>query len=69
MPATCWAPASIRLTCREGDETRTIVFSGDIGNADQPIIRDPPVLRQGRLCPHGVHLRRPQPHRGLELHR
>lgn len=33
--------ASIRLTCHEGDETRTIVFSGDIGNVDQPIIRDP----------------------------
>ena len=33
--------ASIRLICREGDEERTIVFSGDIGNVDQPIIRDP----------------------------
>ena len=33
--------ASIKLTCREGDETRTVVFSGDIGNVDQPIIRDP----------------------------
>ncbi|MBQ0037779.1 MAG: MBL fold metallo-hydrolase [Clostridiales bacterium] len=33
--------ASIKITATEGDETRTIVFSGDIGNIDQPIIRDP----------------------------
>ncbi len=33
--------ASIRLELTEGDEQRTIVFSGDIGNVDQPIIRDP----------------------------
>ena len=33
--------ASILMELTEGGETRTIVFSGDIGNVDQPIIRDP----------------------------
>lgn len=33
--------ASIRLTCLEGGVTKTVVFSGDIGNKNQPIIRDP----------------------------
>ena len=38
--------ASIKITATEGDETRTIVFSGDIGNIDQPIIRDPQFYRE-----------------------
>ncbi|MEA5142509.1 MAG: MBL fold metallo-hydrolase [Oscillibacter sp.] len=32
---------SLEMILTEGGETRTIVFSGDIGNVDQPIIRDP----------------------------
>ena len=33
--------ASITLQVTENGESQTIVFSGDIGNVDQPIIRDP----------------------------
>jgi metallo-beta-lactamase family protein len=36
--------AIIRLRVREGDTERTIVFSGDLGRPDTPIIRDPTVL-------------------------
>ncbi len=33
--------SGIELTLTEGDETRTIIFSGDIGNDHIPLIRDP----------------------------
>ena len=33
--------SSIYLTITEGDQQRTIVFSGDLGNCDRPLIRDP----------------------------
>ena len=33
--------ASIRLTLTEGGVTKRLVFSGDLGNINQPIIRDP----------------------------
>ena len=36
--------ASIIVTATEGGVTKQIVFSGDIGNVDQPIIRDPTYL-------------------------
>ena len=36
--------ASIELWVTEDEETRKLVFSGDIGNKDQPIIRDPQPL-------------------------
>ena len=38
--------ASIKLELTEGEEKRTIVFSGDIGNVDQPIIRDPQFFKE-----------------------
>ena len=33
--------AALELWVTEGDVTKKIVFSGDLGNVDQPIIRDP----------------------------
>ena len=38
--------ASIEIWAKEGDEERKIVFSGDIGNIDQPLIRDPVYIRE-----------------------
>ena len=34
----------VRVAEREGDPERTIVFSGDLGRPDTPIIRDPTIL-------------------------
>lgn len=36
--------ANILVTATEEGETRTLIFSGDIGNKNQPIIRDPQPL-------------------------
>ena len=33
--------SSIYMTLREGDEERTLLFSGDLGNCSRPLIRDP----------------------------
>ncbi len=33
--------ASISLTVKEGEEERTLLFSGDLGNVNRPLIRDP----------------------------
>lgn len=38
------ATATLELT--EGEERKTIVFSGDIGNTNQPILKDPQYLNQ-----------------------
>lgn len=37
--------ACVELTLREGDVTRKIVFSGDVGNLNQPIIRNPQYVK------------------------
>lgn len=36
--------ACLYCTVAEGDQRRTVIFSGDIGNVSQPIIRDPQPL-------------------------
>ena len=37
--------ASIEVWATEGDVTKKIVFSGDIGNKDQPLIKDPTITK------------------------
>ena len=36
----------IRVVAKESDEVRTILFSGDIGSRDKPIIKDPTVFSE-----------------------
>ena len=38
--------SSVEIWATEGGEERKLVFSGDIGNVDQPIIRDPQLLSE-----------------------
>ena len=41
--------ASVEVTVTEGGETRVIVFSGDIGNLNQPLLRDPQYMQAADL--------------------
>lgn len=36
--------ASIQMTLTEKDVTKTVIFSGDIGNINKPIIKDPTIM-------------------------
>ena len=36
----------VEIWAKEGDVERKLVFSGDLGNVDQPIIRDPEFLEE-----------------------
>ncbi len=39
--------AIIEIWVQEGGEEKKIVFSGDLGNFDQPIVRDPSIIEEG----------------------
>jgi metallo-beta-lactamase family protein len=41
--------AIIELWVEEGGKEKKLVFSGDLGNSDQPIVRDPAVIRDADL--------------------
>ncbi len=51
--------ASIEVWLTEADTQKKIVFSGDIGNNNQPLIQRPPLYGECRLCGDGIYLRRP----------
>ncbi|MEW6750696.1 MAG: MBL fold metallo-hydrolase [Candidatus Latescibacterota bacterium] len=38
--------AMLEVVCREGDHSRRLVFSGDVGQWDRPLVRDPAVFDQ-----------------------
>lgn len=65
--------ATIEITVTEGEETTCLVFSGDIGNVNQPILRDPAPLRQADVvvmeCTYGDRLHPPRPDYVGELSR
>ena len=51
--------SSIEIWVTENGTTTKLVFSGDIGNQNQPLIKDPTYLDRCGLCRDGIHLRRP----------
>ena len=55
--------ASIEVWVTEKGVTKKIVFSGDVGNTDQPIIKRSHLYRSGGLCGGRVDLREPDPFR------
>ena len=50
--------AITELWITEGENTSKIVFSGDLGVTDRPILRDPVKIKKGRLRHNGDYLRK-----------
>ena len=57
--------ASITVTVTEGGQTKTLVFSGDLGNVNRPLIWP---AAAGRLCCYRIYLRQPSARRAARLH-
>ena len=53
--------ASIEVWLQEEDVSRKLLFSGDIGNLNQPLICDPVYPEEADYVVMGIHLRGPQP--------
>lgn len=56
--------ASIEIWMKEDGVEKKIVFSGDIGNFNKPLIPGSDLHQRGRLRSHGVYLWRPVPSEG-----
>ena len=50
--------SAIEIWSHENGEERKITFSGDIGNKNQPILKDPQACEGHGVSGHRVHLRR-----------
>ena len=53
--------ASIEVSVTEDGKTEKVVFSGDIGNKNQPLLRDPRYFTEADFVVMEKHLRRPIP--------
>ena len=61
--------AIIELRLTDGDARRTLVFSGDLGRTDTPIVRDPTPLTHADPRRHRVDLRQPRARPARGRHR
>lgn len=46
MQDICFGSAFVILTIKENEELKTVVFTGDLGNSDMPILNDPEPIKK-----------------------